>query len=262
MKNNSKIKAALFVLVLTSMSFIVQAQKNMWTGNSYVFNINSATNVTSSIAWNETTFSAGTLTAGSEVLSGTRNSIYTNTFTNSSSVFQTCSLTVTETVTNCDKVNTINLSVYPAPTFTANSTITSCAALASAPGTLNAVVANFTNIKGITSNGNDFTLTYQLYDNSNVAVVGAGATGTLTLAAGTSASTGTVSLSGAQITALYTVLNAQAAGTYNLKIKAFTTPATPTSTEAGAVTSIATTPITIQPFTINAIPVSNPIIAN
>jgi hypothetical protein len=95
-----------------------------------------------------------------------------------------------------------------------------------------------------------------------VAILGAGATGTLTLSAGTSASTGTVPLSGVQIAALYTLLNAQAAGTYNLKIKAFTTPATPTSTEAGAVTSMATTPITIQPFTINAIPLSNPIIAN
>lgn len=241
---------------------MAQAQKNMWTGNSYVFNINSATNVTSTIAWNETTFSAGTLTAGTEVLSGTRNSIYTNTFTNSSSGVQTCSLTVTETVTGCDKLNTLSLSVYPSPTFTANSTIPFCAASGAAPGTLNAVVANIANIKGITSNGNDFTLTYQLYDNSNVAVAGAGATGTLALAAGPSASTGTVSLSGAQIAALYAILNTQAAGTYNLKIKAFTTPATPTSTEAGVVTSIATTPITIQPFTINAIPTANPIIAN
>ncbi|MFZ4796258.1 MAG: hypothetical protein ACOYMA_02120 [Bacteroidia bacterium] len=262
MKNNSKIKIALFVLVLSAMSFIAHAQKNMWTGNSYVFNINSATNVTSTIAWNETTFSAGTLTAGSEGLSGTRNSIYTNAFANSSSGVQTCSLTVTETVNSCDKVNTLSLSVYPTPTFTANSIIPFCAALGSAPGTLDAVVANFTNIKGITSIGQDFTLTYQLYDNSNVPVSGGGATGTLTLAAGSSASTGTVSLSGAQIAALYAILNAQAAGTYNLKIKAFTTPATPTSTEAGAVTSIATTPITIQPFTINAIPTANPIIAN
>jgi len=153
MKNNSTIKLALFLLVFSSISFMAQAQKNMWTGNSYVFNINSATNVTSTIAWNETTFSAGTLTAGTEVLSGTRNSIYTNTFTNSSSGVQTCSLTVTETVTGCDKLNTLSLSVYPSPTFTANSTIPFCAASGAAPGTLNAVVANIANIKGITSNG-------------------------------------------------------------------------------------------------------------
>lgn len=260
MKNFSKIKAALYILVFSSISFLAQAQKNMWTGNSYVFNIDATVNSGSSIAWNETTFSAGTLTAGSEVLSGTRNSVYTNTFTSTSAVVQTCSLTVTETVTSCDKVNTLSLSVYPTPTFTANSTLTSCAGLGSAPGSLNAVVANFTNIKGITSNGNNFTLTYQLYDGSNVAV--SGSSGTLTLAAGPSASTGTVTLSGAQIAALYTILNAQSAGTYNLKISAFTTPATPTSTEAGAVTSIATTPVTIQPFTINAIPTANPIIAN
>lgn len=260
MNKNSTIKAALFILVFSTISFMAQAQKNMWTGKSYVFNIDATINSSSTIVWNETTFSAGTLTAGSEVLSGTRNSIYTNTFTNTSAVVQTCSLTVTETVTSCDKVNSLNLSVFPTPTFTANSTLTSCAGLGSAPGTLDAVVANFTNIKGITANGNNFTLTYQLYDGSNVAV--SGATGTLTLAAGPSASTGTVTLSGAQIAALYTILNAQAAGTYNLKISAFSTPTTPTSTEAGAVTAIASSPITIQQFTINAIPLSNPIIAN
>jgi len=121
-------------------------------------------------------------------------------------------------------------------------------------------VANFTDIRSITANSNNFTLSYQLYNSLNIAVPSTN--GTLILAAGPGASTGTVSLNTSQIAALYTTINSQAAGTYTLKIYGFATPLTPTASEAGAVSSIVATPITIQSFLINALPISNPIIAN
>lgn len=263
MKINLNFKTSILFIVLFLVSFLANAQKKMWTGNSYVFNINSATNVTSTIAWDETNIPTG-LTAGTEVLSGTRNSIYTNTFTNSIATSKVCSLSVAETVSGCVTTNTLGLEVFATPTFTSYSAITFCAGLGTAPGTLNATISNFTDIKSVTANANNFTLTYQLYDNTNTAVTGTGSTGTLTLAAGPSASTAAVTLSAGQLSSLYTLLNGQVAGSYSLKIKAFTTPVTSPipDLEAGAVASIVTTPITIQPFTINALPLANPIIAN
>lgn len=247
------------LLAFTLLALMANAQKKMWSGKSYVFNINDATNSSSTIAWDETNIAVG-LTAGTEVLSGTRNSIYTNTFTNSTTTSKVCSLSVTETVSGCVTTNTLGLEVFATPTFTANSLLTYCFSQATAPGSLNAVVANFTDIKSITANSNNFTLSYQLYDNSNSVIPGT--SGTLTLAAGPAAVSGTVSLSAGQLTTLYTTLNSQVAGTYTLKIFGFSTPLTPTSTEAGAVSAIVASPITIQSFLINALPVSNPIIAN
>lgn len=263
MKNQFNLKSILLLVVFTFCGILVHAQKKMWSGNSYVFNINSATNSGSTIAWDETNIAVG-LTPGTEGLSGTRNSIYTNTFTNSTATSKVCSLSVTETVSGCVTTNTLGIEVFATPTFSSNTAITFCAGLGTAPGTINATVSNFTDIKSVTPNSNNFTLTYQLYNGSNTAVVGTGSTGNLTLAGGSSASTAAVTLSVGQLTSLYTLLNSQAAGTYTLRINGFTTPITsPTpDLQAGTVASIATTPITFQTFTINALPLSNPIIAN
>lgn len=258
MNNKFTFKSLLF-LAFTLLAFMANAQKKMWSGNSYNFTINSATNASSSILWTETSVPVG-LTPGTATIGGTRGSSYTNTFTNSTATSKSCSLSVAETVNSCTTTNTLGLEVFATPTFTANSLLTYCFSQATAPGTLNAVVANFADIKSITGNGNNFTLSYQLYDNSNAVV--AGTSGTLTLAAGPLASSGTVSLSAGQLSTLYAALNSQAAGTYTLKIYGFSTPLTPTSTEAGAVSSIVASPITIQSFLINALPVANPIIAN
>lgn len=247
------------LLAFTLLAFMANAQKKMWSGNSYNFSIDSTLNSSSSILWSVTSFPVG-LTAGTAVLSGTRGSSYTNTFTNSTSTSKSCSLSVAETITGCTTTNTLGLEVFATPTFTANSLLTYCFSQATAPGTLNAVVANFADIKSITANSNNFTLSYQLYDNSNSVIPGT--SGTLTLAAGSAAVSGTVSLSAGQLTTLYTTLNSQVAGTYTLKIFGFSTPLTPTSSEAGAVSAIVASPITIQSFLINALPVSNPIIAN
>lgn len=246
------------LLAFTLLAFMANAQKKMWSGNSYNFSIDSTLNSSSSILWSVTSLPVG-LTAGTAVLSGTRGSSYTNTFTNSTTS-KSCSLSVAETKTNCTTTNTLGLEVFARPTFTQNFDLTYCFSQASAPGSLNAVVANFADIKSITANSNNFTLSYQLYDNSNSVIPGT--SGTLTLAAGSAAVSGTVSLSAGQLTTLYTTLNSQVAGTYTLKIFGFSTPTTPTSTEAGAVSTIVASPITIQSFLINALPVSNPIIAN
>lgn len=257
MKINLNFKTSILFIVLFLVSFLANAQKKMWTGKSYNFNIRDTTNPGSTITWSDTLLVSGlTRTIGTP--SGTRGSVYDVTFTNSTTTSKTGTLRVSETsIASCATTNSLGIEVFPLPTL--DSTASNFCATLATVSALNVTISNFAQIKGITANSNNFTFTYQLYDGSNVAVAGAGSSGTLTLTAGPSATVSSVSLSAGQLTSLSSIINAQSAGTYKLKINAFQTPLTPTSTEAGAVTSILNT---IHTFTINALPVSNPIIAN
>jgi hypothetical protein len=253
MKINLNFKTSILFTVLLLVSFLANAQKKMWTGKSYNFTINNATNVGSTKAWTLQGLQGVNLTGGSTT---TNTNSYTNTFTLTGSTALTDTLQVSETLTNCVTTNKLGITVFPLPILDSSITNTSCATQASIPTTLAAKVNNFSTVKSITSS--NFTLTYQLYDGSNNPI--SGITGTLTLPAGT-ASVDSISLSTLQIGDLYTYLNnpSTSVGTYKLKINNFQTPLTPTSTEAGAVAAILAT---IRTFTINALPVSNPIIAN
>ena len=253
MKINLNFKPSILLVVLFLVSFLANAQKKMWTGKSYNFTINDATNVGSTKAWTLQGLQGANLIGGSTT---TNTASYTNTFTLTGSSALTDTLQVSESLTNCVTTNKLGITVFPLPILDSSITNTSCATQASVPTTLAAKVNNFSNVKSITSTS--FTLTYQLYDGSNNPI--SGITGTLTLPAGT-AIIDSVSLSTIQIGNLYTYLNAVTtiAGTYKLKINNFQTPLTSPSTEAGAVSSIFAT---IRTFVINGLPVSNPIIAN
>lgn len=256
MKINLNFKTSILFTVLLLVSFLANAQKKMWTGKSYNFSIRDTTNPGSTITWSDTLLQSG-LTRTSGTPSGTRGSVYDVTFTNSTTTSKTGTLRVSETsIASCATTNPLGIEVFPIPILDSSITNTSCATQASIPTTLAAKVNNFSNVKSITSS--NFTLTYQLYDGSNNPI--SGITGTLTLPAGT-ASVDSISLSTLQIGDLYTYLNnpSTSAGTYKLKINNFQTPLTPTSTEAGTVAAILAT---IRTFIINALPVSNPIIAN
>jgi hypothetical protein len=135
-----------------------------------------------------------------------------------------------------------------------------CTNSASSLSAVNIKLANFSDVKGITANGDSLTLNYEVYS-GGVSVGGAGSIKILT---GATASTDNVNLSASQLATLQTFLNTQAAGSYSVVITGVSTfPTTPLATEAGAVNSTYFTAnptlVKVIDITINAVPAANAI---
>lgn len=256
MKNINNKLILLIGLMVFAFSNVAQAQKKMWEGKSYNFAVTN--NAGNSYAWTTSGLASGLTVTTS---SGASSNSYNVTFDNSNAstgVGGTLNLRETNAST-CYNDNTLNVVVYNNPTFTAMTAANFCNGNASALTSVNIKLANFSEVKGITGNGDSLTLNYEVYS-AGISVGGAGSIKILT---GSSAATDNVSLSASQLATLQTFLNTQGAGSYSVVITGVSTfPTTPVTTEAGAVNSTYFTSnpnVKVIDITINAVPAANAI---
>jgi hypothetical protein len=212
MKNINNKLILLIGLMVFAFSNVAQAQKKMWEGKSYNFKVSN--NAGNSYTWTTPVLASGLTVTASSVTADTS---YNVTFNNSNAgtgVSGTLNLKET-TTSSCYKDNTLGVEVYNNPTFTAMSAANFCTSSASSLSAVNIKLANFSEVKGITANGDSLTLNYEVYNSLGVSVGGAGSIKILT---GAAATTDNVNLSASQLATLQTFLNTQAAGSYSIVI--------------------------------------------
>ncbi|OYU96212.1 MAG: hypothetical protein CFE21_07320 [Bacteroidetes bacterium B1(2017)] len=260
MKNINTKLVLLIGLMVLGFTQIANAQKKMWEGKSYNFGVTN--NAPNTYLWSTTGLASGLTVTTS---TGSATTSFDITFSNSNTTSATGTLRLTETATgSCSRDNDLTVTVFPYPEFSAMSATNFCAASATLPSSVTITSSNFANIKGVTANGNSLTIGYQLYDGTNTPILTAGASGTVSLTTGASASTSTVNLSGTQRTDLLTVLGGLSAGTYTLRVSSVTTNPATVATEAGSVVSGYfvsgnASVLDILSITINSVPSANTI---